>query len=90
MNDQRRRIASLEALVAQKAREYERALASEAARHSAEIKELLSRTAVEPPLPATMWKRSASSASIRTDAAMTHDESESRRRERQGEQVLNQ
>ncbi|EGZ20681.1 hypothetical protein PHYSODRAFT_313255 [Phytophthora sojae] len=43
INEQKRRIATLEGCLQQKANEYERALASEAARHRAEMQALLSR-----------------------------------------------
>ncbi|KAL4159679.1 hypothetical protein PRNP1_000252 [Phytophthora ramorum] len=43
VNEQKRRIATLESCLKQKSCEYERALASEAARHRAEMMELLSR-----------------------------------------------
>ncbi|KAJ8575036.1 hypothetical protein ON010_g4177 [Phytophthora cinnamomi] len=43
INEQKRRIASLEGCLQQKSSEYERALASEAARHRAEMQDLLSR-----------------------------------------------
>lgn len=43
INDQKRRIAQLESSLAQKAKEYDLSLASEATRHRDEIKDLLCR-----------------------------------------------
>lgn len=44
MNDQKRRIIALEDALVQKTKEYERALASEQAKHRDEIKELLNHS----------------------------------------------
>lgn len=87
MGDQRRRIAALEETVVQKTKEFERALASEEAKHRIEIRELLSsRNPHEDQQQnqQTMWQRSASIGSIRGELAAVD---ESKKRESRSEQV---
>ncbi|KAF1336588.1 Kinesin-like protein, partial [Globisporangium splendens] len=86
LTDQRRRTAVLEDNLVQKTKEYERALASEEAKHRAEIKELLSRNphSSSGSQEQTLWKRSASIGNMRADPAVD----ESKKREQQNEQVV--
>ncbi|TYZ66774.1 hypothetical protein PybrP1_001439, partial [[Pythium] brassicae (nom. inval.)] len=75
LTGQRRRIAALEESRAQQAKEYERALAAEEAKHRAEIRELLSRNphasanAQEQQHETLMWRQSASIVSLSGDAS---------------------
>lgn len=89
LNDQRRRLATLEETLVQKMKEYERALAAEETKHRAEIRDLLNRNpnaasaqTLEQQQP-TMWKRSASISNLDGDVSVA----ETTKREKQSEQV---